>query len=48
MTKQEFLKLFDLEDIYQKYHEKVPFSLGFHDNLTGTKNYLKIEILIYP
>lgn len=38
MTKQEFLKLFELEDIYQKYHEKIPFCFSLNDNLIGSKN----------
>ena len=38
MTKQEFLKLFELEEIYNKYKDKIPFCFGLHDNLIGTDN----------
>lgn len=38
MTKQEFLKLFELEKIYTKYDNHIPFCLGYHDKLTETKN----------
>ncbi len=40
MTKQEFLKLFELEEIYNKYQNKIPFSYGLHDHLIGTKNFI--------
>lgn len=38
MNKQEFLTLFELEEIYNKYKDRVSFSFGLFDNLTGTKN----------
>lgn len=38
MTKEEFLILFELEEIYNKYKDRVSFSFGLFDNLTGTKN----------
>lgn len=36
MTKQEFLKLFELEEIYNKYQNKIPFCFSLHDRLIGT------------
>lgn len=36
MTKQEFLKLFELEEIYNKYQHKIPFCFSLHDRLIGT------------
>lgn len=36
MTKQEFLILFELEEIYRKYQNKIPFCFSLHDRLTGT------------
>lgn len=38
MTKQDFLKLFELDEIYNKYQNKIPFCFGLHDNLIGTEN----------
>lgn len=38
MKKEEFLKLFELENIYDKYKHKKSFIFGCHDNLTGTYN----------
>lgn len=38
MTKQEFLKLFELEEIYSKYKDKEIFGFGLFDNLIGTEN----------
>ena len=38
MTKNEFLQLFELTEIYEKYKNKKCFILGLHDNITGTKN----------
>jgi hypothetical protein len=40
MTKEEFLKLFELEEIYQEYKNTTPFSFGLHDNLIGTNNFI--------
>ncbi len=40
MTKQEFITLFELEEIYNKYKEKIPFSFGLHDYLTGTDTFI--------
>lgn len=45
MTKQEFLKLFELEDIYQKYEKHIPFSFGYHDILTNTPNKIHFSFL---
>lgn len=36
MTEQEFITLFELEEIYKKYKEKIPFCFSLHDRLTGT------------
>lgn len=36
MTKQEFITLFDLEEIYRKYQKKIPFCFSLHDRLTGS------------
>lgn len=38
MTKKEFLILFEIEEIYNKYNDRASFSFGLFDNLTGTKN----------
>ena len=38
MNKEEFLNLFELENVYNKYKNKKCFILGLHDNITGTKN----------
>lgn len=38
MTKQEFLTLFELEEIYNKYQNKIPFCFGLHDRLIGSDN----------
>lgn len=40
MVKQEFLKLFELEEIYNKYKDKIPFSFGLHDRLIGTDTFI--------
>lgn len=40
MNKQEFLQLFELEDIYSKYQFNIPFSFGLHDYLTGTDMFI--------
>jgi hypothetical protein len=40
MNKQEFLKLFELEEIYKKYQNKIPFSFGLHDRLIGTDTFI--------
>lgn len=40
MNKQEFLQLFELEDIYSKYQFNIPFSFGLHDYLTGTDTFI--------
>lgn len=40
MTKQEFLKLFELEEIYTKYQNKIPFSFGLHDRMIGTDTFI--------
>ena len=42
MTKQEFLKSFELDEIYTKYQNKENFGVGWFDNLTGSEN-----IIIY-
>lgn len=42
MTKQEFLKLFEFDEIYTKYQNKENFGFGLFDNLTGSEN-----IIIY-
>ena len=42
MTKQEFLKLFEFDEIYTKYQNKENFGVGWFDNLTGSEN-----IIIY-
>ena len=36
--KEEFLNLFELENVYNKHKDKKCFILGLHDNITGTKN----------
>lgn len=36
MTKQEFITLFELEEIYNKYKDKIPFCFSLHDRLIGT------------
>ena len=36
MTKQEFIRLFELEEIYRKYQNNIPFCFSLHDRLTGT------------
>lgn len=38
MTKQEFLTLFELEEIYNKYQNRIPFCFGLHDRLIGSDN----------
>lgn len=38
MTKNEFITLFELEKIYNKYQFKNSFGFGLLDNQTGTKN----------
>lgn len=38
MTQQEFITLFELDKIYNKYSSRIPFCFGLHDNLIGTKN----------
>lgn len=38
MTKQDFLKLFELERIYTKYETHIPFCLSYNDILTKTGN----------
>jgi hypothetical protein len=38
MDRNEFLKLFELEDIYNQYKEEEDFGLGLFDHLTGSKN----------
>lgn len=38
MNKEEFLNLFELKNVYNKYKNKKCFILGLHDNITGTKN----------
>ena len=38
MTKEEFIKLFELEKIYEKCQDKVSFSFCLFDNLTGSNN----------
>ena len=38
MTKDEFIKLFEIEKVYEKCKSKIPFCFGLHDNLTGTEN----------
>ena len=40
MTKQEFLQLFELEEIYNKYKEKIPFSFGLHDRLIVSDTFI--------
>lgn len=35
MTEQEFITLFELEEIYGKYKNKIPFCFSLHDRLTG-------------
>ena len=36
MTKNEFLQLFELTEIYEKYKNKIPFCFSLHDRLIGT------------
>lgn len=36
MNKQEFLKLFELDKIYEKYQNHIPYGLSLHDRLSGT------------
>lgn len=38
MNKEEFIKLFELEEIYNKYQSKNSFGFGLFNNLTGTEN----------
>ena len=38
MTKQEFITLFELEKIYNKYKDKIPFCFSLHDRLIGTES----------
>lgn len=38
MNKQEFLHLFELEDIYLKHQTEKSFGFGLFDHLTGSKN----------
>lgn len=40
MTKEEFLQLFELEKIYNKYKNNIPFSFGLHDRLIGTDTFI--------
>ncbi len=40
MTKQELLKLFELEKIYIKYENHIPFCLSYNDVLTETGNFI--------
>ncbi len=41
MTKQDFLQLFELDNIYDKYNKN--FSFGLFDNLIGSKNFIIYE-----
>ena len=36
MTKNEFLQLFELNEIYEQYKNKIPFCFSLHDRLIGT------------
>lgn len=38
MNKKQFIKLFELEKIYQDYKNNIPFGFGLLDYLTGTNN----------
>ena len=40
MNKEKFLQLFELEEIYNKYKEKIPFSFGLHDRLIGSDTFI--------
>ena len=40
MNKEEFIKLFELGILYEKYKERIPFSFGLHDYLIGSKTFV--------
>ena len=40
MTKNEFLQLFELNEIYKNNKNQTTFSYGLHDRLTGSGNFV--------
>ena len=40
MNKEEFIKLFELNVIYEEYKEKIPFSFSLYDKLIGSETFI--------
>ena len=40
MTKNEFLQLFELNEIYEQYKSRNIFGFGLFDNLIGSRNFV--------
>ena len=40
MTKNEFLQLFELSEIYEQYKSRNIFGFGLFDNLIGSRNFI--------
>ena len=40
MNKEKFLQLFEVNEIYEKYKDKIPFSFGLHDRLIGSDTFI--------
>ena len=40
MNKKKFLQLFEVNEIYEKYKDKIPFSFGLHDRLIGSDTFI--------
>ena len=40
MNKEEFLQLFELNEIYEQYKQRKGFGFGFFDNLTGSETFV--------
>ena len=40
MTKNEFLQLFELNEIYEQYKKRKSFGFGLFDNLTGSETFV--------
>ena len=40
MTKQEFINLFNLGEVYLKYQNNIPFSLRYSNRLTSENNFI--------
>ena len=40
MNKEEFLQLFELNEIYEQYQNRKSFGFGLFDNLTGSETFV--------